>query len=338
MNVTDSCPRVKLKGFSQKVNWVEYVYNLSVRASWPAIYKNSWDNGNYIDQKNLKYDGIIIDRFEDNESWLKWIADDGHVQLDLKHNNKAVSDTAFDASWRHGTDIYYNLLKKAFPGLPIIRNNPLTVRFDRYNGQVFETGGWSHPSRAWWNALFITSEQEDSYKVGCYMDWFRRGTLKPQYVMVEVYEDEGSPEADSDGSYKNPYKKPGFKPNYRRMRFSLASTLLGDGYYSYEINTDGHGSLGLMWFDEYDNAGKSKGWLGQPKGAYTALSNGAFLREFDHGLALVNPNSKPVTVTLPGGSWRRIAGKQCPAVNSGAAAGAKLTLPAFDGLLLVRNG
>jgi len=169
------------------------------------------------------------------------------------------------------------------------------------------------------------------------MDWFRHGVNKPQYVMLEVYEDEDGPNADSDGSYDNPYDDPDFVPNYQRMRFSLASALLGDGYYSYEINTDGHGSLGLMWFDEYDNAGAGKGWLGKPRGEYAELPGGAFMREFNGGLALVNPNGEPVSVTLPKGNWRRIKGTQCPSVNSGETVGDTLTLPAFDGLLLVRN-
>jgi hypothetical protein len=66
------------------------------------------------------------------------------------------------------------------------------------------------------------------------MGWFRHGALKPQYVMV-VCEDEGDPDADGNGGYGNPYTKTGFTPNYLCMRFSLASTLLDDGYYSYEI-------------------------------------------------------------------------------------------------------
>jgi len=44
------------------------------------------------------------------------------------------------------------------------------------------------------------------------------------------------------------------------------TALLGDGFFSYEINTNGHGSLCLMWFDEYDNAGWERGYLGQPLG------------------------------------------------------------------------
>jgi hypothetical protein len=64
----------------------------------------------------------------------------------------------------------------------------------------------------------------------------------------------------------NRCKQPGFVPNYRKMRFGLTTALLGDGYFSYEMNTNGHGALCLMWFDEYDNAGAGRGYLGQALG------------------------------------------------------------------------
>jgi hypothetical protein len=334
MNVTAACPKAKVAGLKEPVNWIEYLFQLTQKLDWP-IYRDEWENSNYIDQADLHYDGIVIDRFEDVESWLSWVDGDAKIGLDLNQDNTIVTDEAFDASWRAGTDELYTLLQKAYPGLPIIRNNPLTRRLDRYNGQVYETGGWSKPSLSWWNALFIKTDS-DYYADSCYMDWFRNGKLKPTVVMVETYEDESSPDADGDGGYVNPFDQPGFTPNYRRMRFSLASTLMGDGWYSYEINTDGHGSLGLMWFDEYDNAGKGRGYLGMPLGACARVKGGAWVRKFQRGLALVNPTGKAVTVKLPKGKWRRIKGRQCPKVNSGKRV-SSVKLPAHDGLILVRG-
>ena len=43
------------------------------------------------------------------------------------------------------------------------------------------------------------------------------------------------------------------------MRFGLCTALLGDGFFSYEVSGRGHGALGLLWFDEYDNAGQAAG-------------------------------------------------------------------------------
>jgi hypothetical protein len=165
------------------------------------------------------------------------------------------------------------------------------------------------------------------------MDWFRAGGNP--WVMLEVYEDESGAAADGDGNYNNPYGKKGFVPNYQRMRFSLASALLGNGYYSYEINTNGHGSLGLMWFDEYDNAGKGKGYLGYPKGQYQKLSNGVYTREFDNGRVLVNPQAKAITVKLDQ-KYVKIKGKQAPSINDGKTTDT-VRLNGFDGLILLKR-
>jgi hypothetical protein len=51
------------------------------------------------------------------------------------------------------------------------------------------------------------------------------------------------------------------------MRFGLTTTLLGDGIFAYGPGTSETAGKGLMWFDEYDNAGAGKGYLGSPLGA-----------------------------------------------------------------------
>lgn len=331
MNVTADCPKIRVKGVSEPVNWTGYFYSLTA-GSAKEIYPVPWSNDNYIDHKNLRYDGIILDRFEDYESWLMWDEEGREIEIDLLHNGKSASAEVIDKSWRKGTDQLLNLLRSKYPGLPVIRNNPITTRYAMYDGQVFETSGWTEPSSEWWESLFITTDPDEYYRTGCYLDWFRNGT-KP-WVMLEVYEDEAGQAADGDGNYDNPYLKKGFVPNYQRMRFSLASALLGDGYYSYEINTNGHGSLGLMWFDEYDNAGKGKGYLGYPKGKCQRLSSGIYKREFDNGLVLVNPQPRAVTIKLDQ-KYVKIKGKQAPAVNDGKRTDT-VRLKGFDGLILLK--
>jgi hypothetical protein len=87
--------------------------------------------------------------------------------------------------------------------------------------------------------------------------------------MIETYEEDGGPDPAGSGEYENPCDDPGFVPDYRKMRFGLATALLNDGFFSYEINTNGHGALCLLWFDEYDNGGEGRGYLGQPLGPVT---------------------------------------------------------------------
>jgi hypothetical protein len=326
MNNTINCRKDLLYGFKDKKNWLEFYFTLITMKAHPMLEENIY----YIDQENLKYDGIIIDRFEDHESWLDINSEDPQFcYLDLKHDNNTSTKKEFDESWMEGTDILLSLLRKYYKGIVIIRNNSLSTRFDIYDGQVYETSGWTKPSFSWWEQLFINNGTEYFYKTGSYLEWFNNKN-KPLYVMIEVYEDEEMPQGKS---YNDPFKKPGFKPNYRRMRFSLTSTLLGNGYYSYEANTSTHGTGGLLWFDEYDNAGEGKGYLGYPQSGCIKLESGIYKREFTGGIVLVNPQSEKLSVNLEK-KYQKIKGKQEKYLNDGSIVDS-VTINGYDGIILL---
>jgi len=332
MNVTDQCPRIKVHGVADPVNYIEYYFAL-ITGQTQNIYKNPWDNYDQLTNIEL-YDGIVIDRFEDKESWLKWVNDDQEIYLDLYQDNSYVSASTFDTSWENGTTHLFELLHEAYPGVTIIRNNPLTLRDTPFHGQVYESFGWSNPTSDWWNQLVIAHDPTEYYSSFAYLEWWN-ASLPDPLILFEVYEDEGSPDENDDLSYDNPFMQKDFEPNYQRMRFSLTSALLGNGYYSYEINTNGHGSLGLMWFDEYDNVGEGKGYLGYPLGDAKALISGVYQRSFQQGLVLVNPTDSAITVTLDK-PYRKIKGIQVPEINSGDVV-SEVTLGSFDGLILLSN-
>ena len=333
MNNTADCRRKKLERFEGDYNWLEFYFTLITQKDHPYLKENFY----YINQDELRYDGIIIDRFDDHQSWLGDIIGDNEeltgkdlINLDLYQNNGHVTMEVFDRSWLEGTDQLLHLLRKKYPGLTVIRNNSQSVRFE-YDGQVYETAGWSFPTYDWWEKLFLKNGFVDYYPAGSYLEWFEK--KKDAYVMVEVYEDDDMP----DNAYfsANPFRNPGFKPDYKRMRFSLASTLLGDGYYSYEANTSLHGAGGLLWFDEYDNAGAGKGYLGYPTGKYERMSNGIFKREFDNGLVLVNPNKYKVEMKL-GKKYKKIKGRQVEEINDGSITDS-IVLEGFDGIILLNE-
>jgi len=131
------------------------------------------------------------------------------------------------------------------------------ANYDLLNGNNFEAIPQDDPDD--WHQLMF-----GPYPNGSYFDWLQNA-LQPNMTMLETYEIDEYHE-------NNPCTDPNFTPNYRKMRFGLGSVLLGDGFSSYEIGTNGHGSLCLMWFDEYDNAGAGRGYLGQPLGPAHALS------------------------------------------------------------------
>jgi hypothetical protein len=125
--------------------------------------------------------------------------------------------------------------------------------------------------------------------------------------------------------------------NYRFFRYTFATCLLDDGYYDFAPERQHYGTV--EWFDEFDLAGTaSTSWLGlaldrPPTSAWRA---GVWRRDFEGGVALVNPKGNGVvTVELEDG-FRRIAGRQAPAVNNGQPA-SRITLQDGDGIILVRE-
>jgi hypothetical protein len=118
--------------------------------------------------------------------------------------------------------------------------------------------------------------------------------------------------------------------DYRFFRYAYASCLLDEGYFSFTDAAKGYSSV--PWFDEYDfRLGRA---VAPPPAAPWAKE--VWRRDFQHGVVLVNPSSEARTVTVERG-LRRLAGRQDPAVNDGAAV-RELTLPPKDGIVLRRDG
>lgn len=120
--------------------------------------------------------------------------------------------------------------------------------------------------------------------------------------------------------------------DYAAMRFGLAIALLGDGYYTFDNGVFGH--YVAWWYDEYDGAGRGVGWLGYPTGK-PVHQGGAWLRAFQHGMAIANPTDAPVAVAVPPG-YRKLAGRQDPVHNDGRPVTATLVVAPHDGYLLAR--
>ncbi len=147
---------------------------------------------------------------------------------------------------------------------------------------------------------------------GSYLDWCSIGSA-PNLSTVMTY---------------------GAATDYRMMRWGLTTALLGNGYYAYEASTNTHSIVG-RWYDEYDNAGAGKGYLGSPVAAAYAISPDVYRRDYENGLALVNSTDVAVTVNLEG-VFRKIKGTQAPTVNDGSLVTA-VTIPPKDGLIVLRE-
>ena len=246
MNVSTLAPRVVVSPTVGAENWAEY----RARQGVQLVGSAAWD-------------GILVDRGEATQSWL--IGNSTARTIDPDNSNIIPLDNyaAFDRAWGDGVHAYHSRLRAALGSKPIFVNWGMS-NYDLLNGNNFEAfprDDGSSYSGDWHSTVFGPFDR------GSYFDWMTRAQ-SPNLTMIETYEDDSGPDPD-DGSYHNRCIEPGFAPNYRKMRFGLTTALLHDGYFSYEMNTNGHGSLCLMWFDEYDNAGAGRGYLGEPLGSAT---------------------------------------------------------------------
>lgn len=208
------------------------------------------------------WDGILVDRSDGDESWL--IGNSTARSIDPERSNRLPSDgyAAFDAAWNEGLRRYEERLRELVGDDRLIYVNWGAPNYDLLNGNNFEGFPMKDGTAygvPWQTTVFGPRDG------GGYLEWLAR-SRQPNLSTIQTYEDDGGPDPTGDASYNNPARRKGFRPDYRKMRFGLCTALLGDGFFSYEINTNGHASLGLLWFDEYDNAGRRRGYLGRPLG------------------------------------------------------------------------
>jgi len=126
--------------------------------------------------------------------------------------------------------------------------------------------------------------------------------------------------------------------NYRFFRYSFATCLLSNAYFDYApLGNIQYGTV--EWFDEFDLAGTAgTDWLGRALDdpPTSAWKSGVWRRDFEGGVAIVNPQGNGgVTISVEQG-LRRVSGAQDPQVNDGQPA-EQITLLDGDGIILVRE-
>jgi hypothetical protein len=125
----------------------------------------------------------------------------------------------------------------------------------------------------------------------------------------------------------------GINTDYRRIRFGIATTLLGEGYFSYDYGTENHAQT---WrFDEYDiYLGAAKGNPERKDALGSSITQGVWERDYSNGKVLLNATGQAQTIRLDG-EYEKLHGSQDPAVNDGRFV-SRVTIGAQDGLILLR--
>ena len=335
MNMTDSSGNGSIDGAKSGETYAQYAFRMSMEGA------NEWFSYIGGDQ-----DGFLWDMMPDNLSWVMWAETNS---LDLDRDNVPDSFSSIDTQWTKALNDHRELFRSRFPGKAIVRNQSRGRDYSNYNGESFVSfphdqwnaqravndDGWTR----YWHQQFFGDDEE----VRGGIVEFQNAAPQPNYTQVITDDLEMDLDAAGFPELRNPDTATIFKPNYRKMRWGLCSALLSGSHYGYVITTDGYGLRGIEWFDEYDDAGSGRGYLGFPKGEIERLAKsgrdrdwGVWGREYDNGYVIVNPLDKDTEVPLPPGKWQRIKGTQVPEVNSGAIEEGSLTVPKYDGLILKR--
>ena len=252
------------------------------------------------------WDGLLIDCLESNASWM--VAPGKSRSIDPLRTNIPVTDNyaAFNTAWNTGAIAYGNNLKAASGNKMLIGNG--NIRNFSMNGNIFEEFPYAGIASNVWD-IVIPGPYTAPH--ASYAEWCANAA-SPNLTLLQVY---------------------GTATNYQLVRFGLTTALMNNGYFSYAPSSSEHAWNSLSWYDEYDNAGAGHGYLGQPTGAAVQVGN-AWRRDYDNGVALVNPSDAAVTIQL-GATFRKIKGTQAPTVNDGSLVTA-VTLQAKDGIVLLR--
>lgn len=209
-------------------------------------------------------DGVFYDNYWKSIAWEQG----GAIQVDSDcnptHNPAGCngvmdSDAVVDTLWNHALRSLARDTRQRFDNVHAQRGGrPLVVvgnssadYFAWLNGTLHEyfPSGSSNPDPG--NVYGYNWNQEMLVQPGGYLVAPFRST--PYAVSVL--------NADWSGTFTTPDRTPDFE---RHKRFTLASALMGDGYYSLDAADSGHGNL--WWEPEYDNDGRGKGYLGYPTG------------------------------------------------------------------------
>jgi hypothetical protein len=226
------------------------------------------------------------------------------LMIDLNRDGKIDDFEWVNKKWREGYRQMFTYARKRFdPSRVIVANGDHTY-YEYVNGKIFEN--FPH---------FIPSTRGDwKNTVTLYQSWVERAQ-SPKIVIFDLW---------------CPAKE------YQRMRFALTSCLMDDGYFSHESGDRDKKRKGeILWYDEYDNAGKGTGYLGKPQGKRRTVKNDVSRRDFENGIVLCNLSDSSAEIRLEK-QYRKIKGAQAPKVNDGSIV-STVVLPPKDGIILLKH-
>ncbi len=277
--------------------WKNIIFAMNLSSDWPDVWPPM------VKQKVLDtglWDGIFYDVVDDSITH--------YAGGDIDMNNDGVRDdpTQLNTQWRAGmVRLLQNTRSLIGNDAYIVINGSSIADYQGViNGRMFESFPTPWEGRGRW------------------MD-----TMRSYFGLALAQQPPLSTIINTNTRDR------GTEHNYQQMRFGLTSTLLGNGYSSFDFGPSHHAQL--WWYDEYSVP------LGRPTtNARDTLSNATtpspsvWRRDFEQGAVIVNATESTQHIELTE-DFERIRGTQDSSVNTGTIM-SEVDLSARDGIVLLK--
>lgn len=227
-------------------------YRLNLTKPYVAEYQARFAYQSVLDT-GLMADGVFFDNVMTSQSWLKHDIYGKAVALDADENGVADDPAVLDAAWKAGVFHEISTFRQLMPSAVV----------SGHSMNIFEpgiAGLFNGLSIGFGTANVLEGEESFSQLWAEYKEWFA-SAVPPVTMMIES----SPPDQIAYGYDYSPVKKTPastleFARNYfPDVRFGLAFTLMGDGFFAHEFGDTCHGND--WWYEELDFN------LGYPLGA-----------------------------------------------------------------------
>jgi len=243
------------------------------------------------------WDGIFYDSVWNGLSWFN----SGNVSL--ANNGRRNSAAELDTAWKNGVIKILKRTRQLLPSAIIVANGSFTWDYQNYlNGWMLED--------------FPTPWENGGSWTGVMQSYLKLSDSSHNYNII-------------NGAGTTP-------TNYQQFRFGLTSTLLGNGYYSFDFGSANHAQF--WWYDELNNdlGGKETVAYNLLDKANTTIKPGLWRRDYTNGIAIVNSTDKLQRYSFAKEEFDKIRGTQDPVINNGQKVN-WISLAPQDGIILLKT-
>jgi hypothetical protein len=236
----------------------------------------------FVDEEILSsglWDGVFYDNVWGDISWLN------NANIDINNNNQETSNSYMDNAWNNGTNKMLRISRELNPQAIIMGNGKVFYSYQKYlNGMMLEDFPSNWENNGTWSGSMKTYINLKDYN------------KKPQTSVILAFKD-----------YKQPYQK---------MRYSLGSSLMENGYFGYNNSIYKQGEL---WFyDEYNfSLGQAQSQADNLLVNNNYIQPGLWRRDFEEGIVVLNSTSKKQSYYFDKEEFEKLKGEQVPEINNG---------------------